>query len=54
MSLREALFAAALIGAGALVVAGVAQVSRPAALVTAGVLVAVWAWLVLADSGDPS
>ncbi len=46
------LLAAMLALAGALIVAGVALWSVPAALVTAGVAVAVWSALFLLDVGD--
>lgn len=49
MSAREGMFAALLLVASGLVVAGVAGWSWPAALVVAGVLLAAWAWLMLAE-----
>jgi hypothetical protein len=45
--MREAVFAALLIVAAGLIVAGVALVAVPVALVIAGLLLAGWAWLVL-------
>lgn len=54
MSLREWILAGFLAAAAALVVAGVASFSAGAAQIVAGVLVALWAWLVLADDGGSS
>lgn len=53
MSIREWIFAVLLAVAGALVVAGVARWSVTASMVTAGVLLAGWGWLVLGDSSGP-
>lgn len=53
MSVREATFALFLGIASALVVAGVAGWSTPAALIVGGVLLAGWSWLILADTPGP-
>lgn len=50
MTFREWLFAVALAAAVALVVAGVAMWSTPAALIAAGVGVGVYSWLILGDT----
>jgi hypothetical protein len=45
--MREAIFAAVLLAAGALVVLGVALLFVPFAPIVGGLLLAGWAWLVL-------
>ena len=45
--MREAIFAAVLLVAGALFVLGVALLFPPAAFMVGGVLLAGWAWLLL-------
>lgn len=45
--MREAIFAAVLLVAAALVVAGVALLCVPAAFVLSGLLLAGWGWLIL-------
>lgn len=51
--MREAIFAAVLLIAGALFVLGVALLFLPAAFMVGGVLLAVWAWLVLTTPSKP-
>lgn len=50
--MREILFALALLVAGSCVVVGVALLFAPVAWIVAGVLVAGWSYLVLADDGS--
>lgn len=50
MGVRAWIFAAVLLLAGGLIVAGAALVHPAAAFVVAGVLLAPWAWLVLGES----
>lgn len=45
--MREVIFAAVLLLAGAMIVTGVALMSLPVALIIGGVLLAGWTWLVL-------
>lgn len=52
MSERETTFAALLAVAGLSITAGAAWFSIGAGLVTAGVLLGLWSWLVLADDDD--
>ena len=52
MPVRARLLAFLLVVAAGLVVAGVALVSDAAALITAGVLLAGLAWLLLAEVGE--
>lgn len=49
MTLRERAFALALLVSGALVTTGVCLVSVSAGLVVAGLVVGLWAWLVLSE-----
>lgn len=49
--MRAQVFAGSLALAAALVVTGVAELSRPAAFVVAGALLGLWSWLVLAEVG---
>lgn len=49
MGIRERAFALVLLISGTLITIGVGLVSVPAAMVVAGVALAVWAWLVLSD-----
>lgn len=49
MSVREAAFALVLTVAAGLIVVGVWQIHQPAAFITAGVLLALVGWMVLAD-----
>ena len=49
MGARSLIFAFALLAAGGLIVTGCAMWSQPVAFVVAGVLLAVWAWLVLGE-----
>lgn len=49
MSVREAAFALVLVVASGLIVMGVWQIHQPAAVITAGVLLALVGWMVLAD-----
>lgn len=50
MSVREWLFAALTFVAGVLVVVGVFRVFDAAGFMVAGVLLAVWSWLVLSET----
>lgn len=50
MGVRAMVFAAVLLVAAGLIVAGVALVHPAAALITAGMLLAPWAWLVLGET----
>lgn len=52
MSLRDLTLAGALLLAGGLVVVGVSRINDAAGLITGGVLLALWSWLVLADDGS--
>lgn len=51
MSRRELTFAVFLAAAAASIVTGVARLSVPVGFITAGVLFAVWSWLILAETG---
>lgn len=49
MRVREGAFALALVISGALIIYGVSSYSRPAGFIIAGVLLAAWVWLVIAE-----
>lgn len=51
--MREVLFAAALLVAGAFVVVGVALYLPPVAWMVGGLLLAGWSWLILSEPGRP-
>jgi hypothetical protein len=50
LPIREVLFACALAWAGVLIAAGVSQMHRPSGLIVAGLLLAVWSWVLLAET----
>lgn len=52
MAARALIFALVLLVAGGLIVAGVALLAPPVALIVAGVLLGPWAWLVLGDTPE--
>lgn len=52
MGARALIFAIVLLAAGALIVAGVAMLAPPVALIVAGLLLGPWAWLVLGDTPE--
>ena len=54
MTIREALFALFLAAAAVLVIRGVWLIHAPTAWIVAGLLTAVWSWLVLASIGEGS
>ena len=49
MTRRARTFAAVLLISGGLITTGVGQWSAPAALIVAGIVLAVWGWLVLSE-----
>lgn len=48
---RQVVFAGVLAVAGALIAVGFAQAWEPLGFIVAGILLAVWSWLILADGG---
>lgn len=51
MSRQALVFAVVLLAAGVMVSIGAAAVYRPSGLIVAGLLLALWSWLVLGDAG---